>query len=400
MNYSLKNIPLPPARIYLKSLVEKVESVVRRMRWKAHFFLTGQTQELDNSKFGFQSTKSPPQVEEMKAFEEDLTSLVRSVKFRKVSDPFQDKLQRDLASITSTDDIIVKADKTKNIYRMPKDRYRQLLRENITKNYKAAPDTLLDDINSEASKIAAKLELDDRMETLAKADAFLTLKDHKPRFKNDLPCRLINPAKPEIGMISKAILDRITDAARDATNANLWKNSASVIEWFKGIKDKDRCTFVCFDIVEFYPSITEELLRQALTYAQQFTAIDKDEIDVIMHARKSLLFENGRPWMKREKDNAFDVTMGSFDGAEICELVGLFLLNQLPNSIHKSSVGLYRDDGLGALKGASGSQADRTRKSIIDVFKKFLYLPVPHSKLYDTSKWWNSASSRFNWRKV
>lgn len=371
LNYSLKNIPLPPARIYLKSLVEKVESVVRRMRWKAHFFLTGQTQELDNSKFGFQSTKSPPQVEEMKAFEEDLTSLVRSVKFRKVSDPFQDKLQRDLASITSTDDIIVKADKTKNIYRMPKDRYRQLLRENITKNYKAAPDTLLDDINSEASKIAAKLELDDRMETLAKADAFLTLKDHKPRFKNDLPCRLINPAKPEIGMISKAILDRITDAARDATNANLWKNSASVIEWFKGIKDKDRCTFVCFDIVEFYPSITEELLRQALTYAQQFTAIDKDEIDVIMHARKSLLFENGRPWMKREKDNAFDVTMGSFDGAEICELVGLFLLNQLPNSIHKSSVGLYRDDGLGALKGASGSQADRTRKSIIDVFKKF-----------------------------
>ena len=133
LNYSLKNIPLPPARIYLKSLVEKVESVVRRTRWKAHFFLTGQTQELDNSKFGFQSTKSPPQVEEMKAFEEDLTSLVRSVKFRKVSDPFQDKLQRDLASITSTDDIIVKADKTKNIYRMPKDRYRQLLRENITK---------------------------------------------------------------------------------------------------------------------------------------------------------------------------------------------------------------------------------------------------------------------------
>ena len=375
-SYSLKNIPLPPPRTYLKSLVEKVESVVRRMRWKAHLFLTGQNDEpddsnSDNSNFGFKSPKCPPQVEEMRGFEDDLTSLVRSIRFKEVSDPFQDKLRRDLATITSTDDIIVKADKTKNLYRMPKDQYRKLLRDNITKNYKTAPDTLLDEINSEASEIAGKMELNDRIETLAKANAFVTLKDHKPRFENDLPCRLINPAKSEMGIVSKAILDRIICVVRDATNANLWKNSACVIDWFKGIEDKDKCTFVCFDIMEFYPSITEDLLSQALTYAQQSAPIDQSEIDVIMHARKSLLFESGQPWMKREKDNAFDVTMGSFDGAEICELVGLFLLNQLPGCLGKSSVGLYRDDGLGVLKSASGSLADRTRKSIIGVFKKF-----------------------------
>ena len=28
------------------------------------------------------------------------------------------------------------------------------------------------------------------------------------------------------------------------------------------------------------------------------------------------------------------------------------------------------------------------------------FLTVPHSKLYDTPKWWKSALSRFNWRKV
>ena len=33
------------------------------------------------------------------------------------------------------------------------------------------------------------------------------------------------------------------------------------------------------------------------------------------------------PWRKIRSD--FDVTMGSFDGAETCELVGLFLLFQL-----------------------------------------------------------------------
>ena len=30
-------------------------------------------------------------------------------------------------------------------------------------------------------------------------------------------------------------------------------------------------------------------------------------------------------WMKREKDGLFDVTMGSYDGAEVCELVGAYL---------------------------------------------------------------------------
>ena len=46
--------------------------------------------------------------------------------------------------------------------------------------------------------------------------------------------------------------------------------------------------------------------------------------------------------------------MGSYDGAELCELVGLYLLNQLSTVIDKSSVGLYRDDGLAAINNANG----------------------------------------------
>ena len=47
-----------------------------------------------------------------------------------------------------------------------------------------------------------------------------------------------------------------------------------------------------------------------------------------MHSRKSLLFSNSDAWIKKSGD-MFDVTMGSFDGAEICELVGLYLLDKL-----------------------------------------------------------------------
>ena len=36
--YSLKNIPTPSRRSYLKSLMNKVESFLRKIRWKAYFY--------------------------------------------------------------------------------------------------------------------------------------------------------------------------------------------------------------------------------------------------------------------------------------------------------------------------------------------------------------------------
>ena len=54
------------------------------------------------------------------------------------------------------------------------------------------------------------------------------------------------------------------------------------------------------------------------------------------HARKSLLFCNGKPWMKRE-GNLFDVTMGAYDGAEVCKLVGIFMLNKISENTIKTT---------------------------------------------------------------
>jgi hypothetical protein len=50
-DYSLKNIGLPSQDAYRKILIDKVENVVRRMRWKAHFFLNGPSKN-DECKFG------------------------------------------------------------------------------------------------------------------------------------------------------------------------------------------------------------------------------------------------------------------------------------------------------------------------------------------------------------
>ena len=65
----------------------------------------------------------------------------------------------------------------------------------------------------------------------------------------------------------------------------------------------------------------------------------------------------------------FDVTMGSFDGTQVCELVGLYLLDKLSKLLGKDNVGLYRDDGLAAVKSTSGPVLDKMRKNIITFFK-------------------------------
>ena len=59
--------------------------------------------------------------------------------------------------------------------------------------------------------------------------------------------------------------------------------------------------------------------------------------------------------------------MGSYDGAEVYELVGLFILNSLEKTFGKN-VGLYRDDGLAAINTSSARLADKTRKDIIQIF--------------------------------
>ena len=101
-------------------------------------------------------------------------------------------------------------------------------------------------------------------------------------------------------------------------------------------------TFLLFDIVDFYPSITQDLLTTCLGWAKNFTEIKDIEIDTIMHARRTLLFDNDNTtWVKRGAEHQFDVSMGAYDGAEVCKLVGLYALSLLKNRLSACSVGLY-----------------------------------------------------------
>ena len=62
--------------------------------------------------------------------------------------------------------------------------------------------------------------------------------------------------------------------------------------------------------------------------------------------------------------------MGSYDGAEVCESVGLYILSLLGKVIDPKNVGLYRDDSLILLRNQIEQQTDQIRKKIIKIFKE------------------------------
>ena len=371
--YSLKNIPIPTKNQYMKLLIEKTDSFVKRIRWEIyHYDKARQGETSENSlqaNFGFKSERTPPQHNALKAFEADLYDLINNLSFTNYRSPFQQKLINDVRNIKSSEYIHVPADKTTNVYKVKSDNYKQLLSNSITSQYKVAPASTKRAIDLEAKEIAAQLKLDDRIECLAEREAFVTLKDHKDNFHSNPKCRLINPCKSEIGCISKVLLQTINSEIRDKTKLNQWRNTTTVIDWFSKLQQKSNLKLVQLDIVEFYPSITETLLNKAIDFAKSIVEIEQSTVDTIMHARKSLLFANGKTWVKQTGD-LFDVTMGSYDGAEICELVGLYMLNLVREKFPNLNFGLYRDDGMGAYENLPGPATERLKKSIIKLFKE------------------------------
>ena len=192
------------------------------------------------------------------------------------------------------------------------------------------------------------------MEIYAEREAFITLKDQKDNFRSNPTCRLINPAKTEISIVSKQIVENINRNVLETTHLQQWKITQAVIDWFSDLKDNSDKTFIKFDIVEFYPSISEELLERAINYAKSISAFTEQQESIIWHSRESLLFNEKSTWTKKDQ-SLFDVTMGSFDDAKICELVGHYILHLLSSKFNKDQVGLYNDDGLTAFK-LSGCQ--------------------------------------------
>ena len=132
------------------------------------------------------------------------------------------------------------------------------------------------------------------------------------------------------------------------------------------MKQKQNLSFIQWDFENYYPSITKELLEKAINWAKQYVDSSQEEIENMMQSRKSVLIHQKVAWTKKD-GKFFDVTMGSDDGAEICELVGLYVLSLLAHLTYGEAA-LYRDDGAMAIRGTP-RQAEVKTKEVAKILK-------------------------------
>ena len=345
-----------------------------------HYQNPGRTS--DRETYGFRSFNASPKIEELKVLEDRLKDLIHDVKFRKHSNEFQEKLKRDRNMLNEDPRVYTKADKTSNYYRLSKEQNDNLIKKEIHKGYKKATE---DDINKALKDQQEKvqlLELSDRVPKTAEAEANVTLKDHKDRFEEDPQTRLINPSKPEIGRISKQKLSKIIETVKRKSGILIqWKNTDAVIDWFQQIENKNNYYFISCDIKEFYPSISENLLKEAVDWASTITPISDDDKELFISAKTSFLYYDGTVW-KKKGGKLFDVTMGSYDGAETCDLVVLYLLSKCKDL--GITIGAYRDDWLG-ISNLNSRQTELKKKKLAEELKKhgLKIQVIPNTKSVD-----------------
>ena len=94
--HSMKNITIPSKNAYLKNLISKLGSFIKRIRWKAYFF--EKPNEIDDAttvnNFEFKSVLTLPKNEHLNAFEEDLYDLVRNIEFKRANTVFKNQLNK------------------------------------------------------------------------------------------------------------------------------------------------------------------------------------------------------------------------------------------------------------------------------------------------------------------
>ena len=99
------------------------------------------------------------------------------------------------------------------------------------------------------------------------------------------------------------------------------------------------------------------------TFGEAIINLDDHDKKIIHHSRKSLLFNQDQMW-KEKGSNMFDVLMGAYDDAEVCELIGIILLNLLGRQYDTKNIGLYRDNGLSIFKNCSDLQMEKIKKHL------------------------------------
>ena len=124
--------------------------------------------------------------------------------------------------------------------------------------------------------------------------------------------------------------------------------------------------FVIYDICDYYPSVTEKLMTDAVDWARQYVDISDEEKNVIIKSKYAFLVHDDRSWVKRS--GTFDNGQGFYDGAESTDLIGLFMLSETQHL--GMNMGKFRDDGI-AISWLTPRETENAAKKLSQIYASY-----------------------------
>ena len=79
----------------------------------------------------------------------------------------------------------IKADKSRNLYKIDPLLYKKILHDKITEKYKSDQDNIIDQINKDTYNFTNKLNIKNKLGKLNRKNAYIIFKDHKQNFENN-----------------------------------------------------------------------------------------------------------------------------------------------------------------------------------------------------------------------
>ena len=115
---------------------------IKRRRWETIYFTDIEDNESKTEWYGLKSLSLAMPVKELTPFENEINSLVKDIKFRKVRNHYQGQLQQDLKKMKASNKTMIFADKIRNIYCLTREEYNKILDDSITATYKKASSSI------------------------------------------------------------------------------------------------------------------------------------------------------------------------------------------------------------------------------------------------------------------
>ena len=158
--------------------------------------------------------------------------------------------------------------------------------------------------------------------------------------------------KLSISIIQSKVKDLKVLSKKKSEHIELWKkNVGSRNTDCSNANKSGRPWHICIVLIEnalpaIHIMVSWQLMHSGIPrWNTTVTDITSKDKEIIYHARKSLVFDEKDIWMKKQS-GLFDVTMRAYDGGEVCELVGTYMLSLISEKYNKNDWGLNRDRGL------------------------------------------------------